>query len=465
MKLFQKDTTDTTYAGKTINEINKTAITENWSNVAIDPAGDGLVTDMNGDTPPVAWALIGNLSANEGAYVDLTIKLNPGEFNGKNNVYHNTFSNSVNETVTTTEEHSVVRSLEGLTWKDDNADGVQDSGESHISDVKVSLLKLREGTTFTTCSSDQGSDDANIYLNLDKMLTGISDASNLKKIRIVASGITVGIYPQLFYETDSIGLSEACSMKSLSTTTVETEYVYDTSKFNNWSGSITCLRWDPVYGFNQSFTLKSITFDLADSSTREFDFTKEGAYSEYLTFYNLLFVKVGIDPNNEADYVPYCYPGTSTPVSVETGKQISVLAQSDAVAYEDGRYKFNYLPAGIFAVKFQDGTRTISNYIASPANRESDVTKDSNGIATYSDDRSQLLKTVITGIEMPKAEEMPVVCLESKYNDSGFYERGYELPKSGGAGAEIYTAGGFLMLTLAAFVLLYKHFRRIKRGL
>ena len=64
-----------------------------------------------------------------------------------------------------------------------------------------------------------------------------------------------------------------------------------------------------------------------------------------------------------------------------------------------------------------------------------------------------------------KAEEMPVVCLESKYNDSGFYERGYELPKSGGAGAEIYTAGGFLMLTLAAFVLLYKHFRRIKRGL
>ena len=140
MKLFQKDTTDTTYAGKTINEINKTAITENWSNVAIDPAGDGLVTDMNGDTPPVAWALIGNLSANEGAYVDLTIKLNPGEFNGKNNVYHNTFSNSVNETVTTTEEHSVVRSLEGLTWKDDNADGVQDSGESHISDVKVSLL-------------------------------------------------------------------------------------------------------------------------------------------------------------------------------------------------------------------------------------------------------------------------------------------------------------------------------------
>lgn len=125
-----------------------------------------------------------------------------------------------------------------------------------------------------------------------------------------------------------------------------------------------------------------------------------------------------------------------------------------AMTYESGRYKFTYLPAGTFAVKFGDGTtQTISNYIASPANRDGvNDALDSDGIATYSSDRSQLLKTVITGIEMPKAEEMPVVCLESKYHDSGFYERGYELPKSGGAGAERYTVGGFLMFTCAAFL-------------
>lgn len=117
-------------------------------------------------------------------------------------------------------------------------------------------------------------------------------------------------------------------------------------------------------------------------------------------------------------------------------------------------------------MKFENETQTISNYIASPANRDgSNDALDSDGIATYSDDRSQLLKTVILGIEMPKAEEKPVVLYESKYHDSGFYERGYELPKSGGTGTEIYTAGGFLMLTSAAFVLLNKQKKRIKRGL
>ena len=249
-----------------------------------------------------------------------------------------------------------------------------------------------------------------------------------------------------------------------SNTLEETEYVYETDGFQHWDGLITNLRWDPVDGVsNQSFTLKSITFDLADGTTREFDFTAEGAYNTYLQLRLLTFVRYG-NPNNEADYSAYCYPRTSTPVTVDTGKQISVLAQSEAVDYEGGRYKFNYLPAGIFAVKFENGTtQKISDYIASPANRDGvDDALDSDGIATYSSDRSQLRKTVITGIKMPKAEEMNVVLYESKYHDSGFYERGYELPKSGGAGTEIYTVGGFLMFTSAAFVLLNKQKRRRK---
>lgn len=237
--------------------------------------------------------------------------------------------------------------------------------------------------------------------------------------------------------------------------------MYETKDFNyeaeninyEWKGPINKLRWDPFYLPNQSFTLKSITFDLTDGTTREFDFTAKGAYEKYLHLFKFVFVRYG-DPAYEADYYPYCYPGTIEQVSVETGKQISVLAQSAAEDYEPGRYKFTYLPAGTFAVKFGDGTtQTISNYIASPANRDGvNDALDSDGIATYSSDRSQLLKTVITGIEMPKAEEMPVVCLETKYHDSGFYERGYELPKSGGAGAERYTVGGFLMFTSAAFL-------------
>ncbi|MGN0494481.1 MAG: hypothetical protein ACI4F7_12600 [Acutalibacteraceae bacterium] len=301
------------YAGKTINDIPETEILT-WDTATI--GDDGSVTDMNGKMP-VAWALIGTLNANKGVYVDLTIKLEPGATYGTNNVYHNTFSHG--SIVTATEEYSVIRTLEGLAWMDDNADGIQDEDpDRRISGVNVSLWKLK----------------------------------------------------------------------------------------NNG------------------------------------------------------------DPANKNDYMPYCYPGTSTNIVIQTGKQISVRASNAeaAATYEQGRYKFTDLPAGTFAVKFKDGiTQTISNYIASPANRDgSNDALDSDGIATYSNDKSQLQETVITGIQMPKAEEMKVVLYESKYHDSGFYERGYELPKSGGAGVEIYTAGGFLMFTSAAFVLLNKHSRRRK---
>ena len=100
---------------------------------------------------------------------------------------------------------------------------MQDSGEGHISNVKVSLLKLREGTTFTTNSS--GSYDAIIQFN-NNMLNEIGDASNLKKIHIVASGIPVGQKPELFYKTTE--LNKTYSTTLTSTTTDETEYVYDT---------------------------------------------------------------------------------------------------------------------------------------------------------------------------------------------------------------------------------------------
>ncbi|MDO5413359.1 MAG: LPXTG cell wall anchor domain-containing protein [bacterium] len=305
-------TLDAKYAGKTLQEISEEEI-KTWTSAAIN--ADGTVTDMNGKMP-VAWALIGTLNAQEGVYVDLTIKLEPGESGGTNNVYHNMFSHG--NTVTTTEEHSVIRTLEGLTWLDDSTDGIQNEDiGNRLSGIKVSLWKLKNGG----------------------------------------------------------------------------------------------------------------------------------------------------DPANENDYEPYCYPGTTTQIVIETGKQISVLASNAnaATVYEEGRYKFTDLPAGTFAVKFEDGSTKISPLIVSPANRGgNDDTIDSDGIAAYNSDKSQLLKTVILGIDLPTAEQMNVVLYESKYHDSGFYERGTELPSTGGAGTVPYTMGGSLLLTGAAFLLLYNHTKRRK---
>lgn len=149
-------------------------------------------------------------------------------------------------------------------------------------------------------------------------------------------------------------------------------------------------------------------------------------------------------------------------MEIETGKQISVLASGvdKATDYEQVRYKFTDLPAGTFAVKFENGSTSISTYLASPANRGESDTLDSDGIAEYSEDKTTLNKTVILGISMPIAEKMSVVLYESKYHDSGFYERGPELPDTGGMGTTIfYILGSGLVLVAVVLFVLKKRMR------
>ena len=171
----------------------------------------------------------------------------------------------------------------------------------------------------------------------------------------------------------------------------------------------------------------------------------------------LFRLKDGGDPEKEADYVPLCYSGTDTPMAVQTGKKVSYLAGGGAADYETGRYLFTELPAGTYAVKFTHGEENpdISEMIASPANRGGigEDHRDSDGIPAYNADRSVLQKTVILGIELPKAEEMSVMKFESKYHDSGFYRRGYELPDTGGRGTAMFYVLGLILAAGAGILL------------
>lgn len=453
-------TFDEQYAGKTLyktGDESGTGITateiKTWTEGTIE--SDGTVTAMNGKTP-IAWAIIGNVAYQKSVYIDLVIKLNPGELNGKNNVYHNKFSHG--NLTSSTEEHSVVRTLEGLAWRDDNADGVQNEDSSRrISGVKVSLWKLREGTVFTNTS-----DDPRLYIksNLYSDLT----TETLSEIRVVASGLLPDMTAQLFYGIDGEDEKEENSIKATSTSTAEQEFVYDLQSAPNWArspaGTVTLLRWNPGTQANLEVTLKSVTLCLKDGTSRVFDFTQTGAAAQYLYCQNVSDT-VRVAGENEDDYVPYCYPGTSTQIVIETGKQISVLATGadKAKEYETGRYKFNDMPAGTFAVKFESGSYDISPYIGSPVDLGGNDSLDSDATAVYSADKLKLQKTVILGITMPKAEDMSVVLYESKYHDSGFYKRGYELPATGGIGTTPYILGG-LVLIFGAVILLYKQKKR-----
>ena len=138
----------------------------------------------------------------------------------------------------------------------------------------------------------------------------------------------------------------------------------------------------------------------------------------------LLKLKEGGNPNNEDSYENVCYQNTNIPISIETGKQISVRAEKEAGAadYELGRYKFTDLPAGTYAVRFTDGNggTKITELSATSVDSGEDDTRDSDAFASR-DETGRLLKTTILNLEMPKAEDMHVSLFESRFHDSGFY--------------------------------------------
>lgn len=177
-------------------------------------------------------------------------------------------------------------------------------------------------------------------------------------------------------------------------------------------------------------------------------------------------LKDGGNAGREADYEPFCYSGTTTQMVIRTGKRVSYLAGEAGVSdYKWGRYLFTDLPAGTYAVKFTHGEETpdISGLTAALTNQggASEDHRDSDGVASY-DAQGALQQTLILGIELPRVEEMSVMKFESRYHDSGFYQRGYELPETGGVGTLPCILGGAL-LSSAALCLLYFQCKRKRR--
>ncbi|MGN0557675.1 MAG: hypothetical protein ACI4IV_07500, partial [Acutalibacteraceae bacterium] len=159
-------------------------------------------------------------------------------------------------------------------------------------------------------------------------------------------------------------------------------------------------------------------------------------------------LKEGKDPKifDADNYAPVCFPGSDIPLSVETGQQISVKAAAGKapLEYETGKYRFFDLDAGTYAVKFENGSGTfrLTPLIASPADRGDD-SFDSDASAIWNSEHSELQYTYIAGIVMPQAKDMSVALYESRFHDSGFYDRGIEMPKTGGGGTHRIIISGF----------------------
>lgn len=73
----------------------------------------------------------------------------------------------------------------------------------------------------------------------------------------------------------------------------------------------------------------------------------------------------------------------------------------------DGTYSFENLPAGVYGVRFADGTTTLDKFVPTKENVGDDAT-DSDG-------------TEIHDLVLPEAKDMLSAHYESRYNDVGFY--------------------------------------------
>ncbi len=256
------------------------ATAQSWTPATI--GADGTLTDMNGQRP-TAWAIIGELDSNKAINIELQIQLEPDLSAFKDNTtYVNTISSG--ELRATAAASVVKRSISGMAWSDDDADGRKNEA-ADPNDTRCA------GTTFYTRADKR---DPILFLN--KSLYENTATSDLKQLKVVMSGSPNSVDPiKLYFRTDNKGWAEVNRFEINNPTLVknggeklsqtEKEYVFDlnASVNVNWKGTITELRLDPLEGNGLSFNIKSITLVKADGSEQVLDFCTKGAYENYVT--------------------------------------------------------------------------------------------------------------------------------------------------------------------------------------
>ena len=118
--------------------------------------------------------------------------------------------------------------------------------------------------------------------------------------------------------------------------------------------------------------------------------------------------------NQRGEYVPYL-DAARKPVIIPLGKQID-LNTGSITPFEDGKYRFIGLPAGVFGVRFK--TKDIKEYKTSPQNVGGRYI-DSDAEGEYLE--GILQSTIITGIDMPEKNEIASASYASKFKDAGLY--------------------------------------------
>ncbi len=451
----------------------------------------GVCTNLpTGNEPDIVQiVVVGNLPAELTVKMHIMLELPQGQ--GGDYLVNQLSQDKLESYARTT---VVNRTLEGLTWKDENYDGLQNESEDkNLSGVQVELLKLvangdadniadyvplnvvqpasGTGVSDIVILKEGGGETCSAAYDPDKPCPDTGEDGSIKVTAFAGKGGSAG--PSIFLSTFEYAGYDYIEFYAYT----DAEHVVTAGWwFGDASlqkGQWTKVRMDLHKNYQGDSAYVVLNTEFGDRTPNQdktafrgrvilrFQDTSTGHYANFnentdIWISSIKAVKEGED--------------TSSTI-ILTGQQRSVLASSTsgAVDYrpgdEDGHYRFTNLPAGTYAVRFTDGDTTkISPLIATVYDQGADDTLDSDGQPTYNEGRSVLQNTTILGIVMPATKDIYTVLYESKHHDSGFYERGTELPRTGGTGTLPYTFSGIAIMGGALLYYILKQSKQRKRG-
>ncbi|MDI9469236.1 MAG: Cna B-type domain-containing protein [Bacillota bacterium] len=166
-----------------------------WTKATLDPA-EGLITGVEGNVK--ALASLGTLKGGQTLVQNIELSAEPRLKAG--DVLANTLSRAKDETDTPV--HVLQRTLEGLLWLDENADGVRQSGEVLFSQGTVSLLIVGLDGNYAQFVESAGQTFATIPLGkqLD-LVTGV--ISDFEPGRYKFVGLPEGTFG-VYFQTNNI---------------------------------------------------------------------------------------------------------------------------------------------------------------------------------------------------------------------------------------------------------------------
>ncbi len=493
-------TFDKKYAGKTTKTVKEEEIAT-WTEAEIGQDGSIELPKLpeaeedSGEEElkhPVAWAVVGDLAKGQRVYIELKINLDPGSSAAdRDKDQYNYFVNLLSSggTTTTTKTPAVRRTLEGLTWIDDNEDGIQDEGEMRLSGVCVELLKLTDGEYRPVCYPD--TDEPIVIQTGQQISVRAENASAASSYQEAPGGykftdLKEGTYAVRFTE-GNIGILKASPVnrgendtvdsdgvpaysqdgKVLQKTSIEemkmptAEEIADSgvllyeSKYND-SGFYCDTALDMKKNGAEGVTLANVRFKLSDYNGKELWFRKSGSSYSVIQSENSTFREWKLTVDEEGNYE---FVGTGDPFQRLELLERMRLAEGDSAqtGWHEGNDRiFNSLAAGGQFVETNGQGKIKINGLLPGRYTVSEI----QTAAGY-----QLLEKPIKIQIHPdgtvSADEMDDVSLD--VNGELFVTNHllYELPSTGGSGIYWYMFSGMLLMMTAALITYRKKRREV----